>query len=261
MLPSDSVFYEKQIGQTPFFVFQRLERLPGFVHLITSRKTFTSLKDAGEDHEVAAGREKLTELLHLPAPGMVFLNQVHSSRSLIFHPGRATGDRALVRDQTAVPADGALLFSEGIFPVIRTADCLSVMVVDPERRCAGLFHAGWRGTRDRIVEQGLNRFLRLSGSHPRRVIVALGPCIRKCCYEVGIEVRLQFQAHGHPVTECFQGSQLDLVAANLDQIERQGITDVLDCGMCTSCHNDLFYSYRREKTTNRMWTLAGFLAK
>ncbi len=56
------------------------------------------------------------------------------------------------------------------------------------------------------------------------------------------------------------GKNLDLVKANLLQASELGITDISSSGFCTACHPDLFYSYRRNKTADRMLTLAGFIS-
>ena len=93
---------------------------------------------------------------------------------------------------------------------------------------------------------------------PRISEVALGPCIRQCCYRVGPEVENRFRGAGHPVQELFSEDRLDLVTANRGQLEEMGVSKVIDSNQCTACRTDLFYSYRREKTKQRMWTLAGF---
>ena len=72
---------------------------------------------------------------------------------------------------------------------IKTADCTPVLVVDIKRRVVGAFHAGWRGTAARVVEKGIGEMRRQFGTDPSDLRAAIGPCIRKCCYIVGPEVR------------------------------------------------------------------------
>src|SRR5690606_42131690 len=65
----------------------------------------------------------------------------------------------------------------------------------PTRRSSDL----WRGTCSRIVEKGILRLLQASGASPEDVVVAFGPAIRKCCYEVGTEVEAEFRKEGHEI--------------------------------------------------------------
>ncbi|MCH8017185.1 MAG: polyphenol oxidase family protein, partial [Acidobacteria bacterium] len=143
-------------------------------------------------------------------------------------------------------------------PVVRTADCLPILVLLAEKKQVCVLHTGWRGTRDRITREGVSRFLEATQASPQQLIAAMGPCIRKCCYEVGPEVRNQYAQSGHDLDRCFSGPQLDLVEANSAQLQELGVTRILDSKMCTACRTDLFYSYRREGETGRMWLLAGF---
>ena len=121
-----------------------------------------------------------------------------------------------------------------------------------------MVHAGWRGTRDRIIINGLKQFLKSTRVDSQELIVALGPAIRQCCYEVGPEIRDQYEDQGHESTCLFTGNHFDLVQANINQIREFGISQIIDAGICTACRTDLFYSYRKEGETGRMWTVAGF---
>ena len=76
---------------------------------------------------------------------------------------------------------------------------------------------------------------------PRISEVALGPCIRQCCYRVGPEVENRFRGAGHPVQELFSEDRLDLVTANRGQLEEMGVSKVIDSNQCTACRTDLFY--------------------
>ncbi len=102
------------------------------------------------------------------------------------------------------------------------------------------------------------RFLSETNAHPGELVVAVGPSIRRCCYEVGPEVLEQFDRAGHDMNRIASGRQLDIAEANRAQAEELGIKHFLDSGMCTACRTDLFYSYRREGKTGRCWALAGF---
>jgi polyphenol oxidase len=247
------MFYEKRLEGISCHVFSELETIPGLLHAFTSRKT--DHPEAEHDsNELDSGKLLLLERLGLRSGQLVMLRQVHSDRVLEFKAAsEVTGTKERVG-----PADGITIRFPGVFAVIRTADCLPVIAIDPVDGQICALHAGWRGTRDRIVQKGIAAFLQDRPGRKENLRVALGPCIRKCCYEIGEEVRRQFEAGGHEVDRIFDGRQLDLVEANRAQLEACGIRELLDSGICTACRSDLFYSYRKEGNTGRMWALAGF---
>ena len=92
----------------------------------------------------------------------------------------------------------------GILLAIKTADCVPVLVADVKRRVVGAFHAGWRGTAARVVEKGVGEMRRQFGCQPRDLRAAIGPCIRKCCYSVGDEVRAEFESQFTYASELFE---------------------------------------------------------
>jgi polyphenol oxidase len=237
--------------KTPFFQFTPLKNIPYFIHGTSTRKTDAALglNDSSLSEETARAYLEGMGVGADVAVGLI--RQVHSS---------VCRDLAAHSSNPAIPeeADGLIVNRSGVIGMIRTADCLPIIAIDAAARVVALFHAGWRGTRDRIVERGLRQMLQ-AGADPVRVVCAIGPSIRVCCYEVGEEVRRGFAEAGHELEPLIQGSRLDLVEANVRQMERSGVSTVYDSGLCTVCRSDLFYSYRRDKTERRMWTFAGFL--
>ena len=215
-----------------------------------------------------------------PALGnLVTLKQIHSD---IIHRVDRVSESTLV-------GDGLITDAPGLVLGIQTADCLPIIIVDPKRRAAGVFHAGWRGTVKRIVEKGVGEMQRWFGSHPRDLKAAIGPGIHRCCYTVGEEVRENFESQfayaaklfreakeSNPVREkyplLFLSARppghselpkkifLDLVEANRRQLMAAGLAakNIEASPLCTSCHTDLLFSYRAEKgKTGRMLAVAG----
>ncbi len=245
------VFYEKTLGSTRFFVFSDLAAIPGLLHAFTTRATDYLVKDAPTMGEVASGKSVFLSTLGIRPEQVVQLKQIHSDRVVEISDSYNHG-------MTPERADGIQLARAGFFAVIKTADCAPLIAVHPESRSVCALHAGWRGTRDRITRKALTGFLSATKAHPEELLVAIGPCIRRCCYEVGSEVLEQFDEAGHDMNRIASGRRLDIVEANRAQVEDLGIERFLDSGMCTACRTDLFYSYRREGKTGRLWALAGF---
>lgn len=251
MLPWQPVMVERTAGDFPYLAFRGMKAIPGFVHAVTTRATDGSGAVPSATRPAEPDEAFLTAL-GIPAGKLIQLEQEHADAVLAVETGRPPCGSGHPR------ADAMILTSPGWYGAIRTADCLSVVMVDRRRRVLGLAHAGWRGTCKGVTAKAAARLLRLTGAVPEDLRVAFGPCIRSCCYEVGEEVRVAFRERGHETEKIFEGRCLDLVRANRLQLEQLGVRRILDSGLCTSCRNDRFYSYRREQTERRMWTVAGF---
>ena len=87
-------------------------------------------------------------------------------------------------------------------------------------------------------------------SEPQDIIALIGPAISLCCYEVSEEVKEQLLATVKNKTGLYNGRNVDLKRINARQLEEIGVNTIDICPYCTSCNNDLFYSYRRENATN-----------
>jgi len=124
---------------------------------------------------------------------------------------------------------------------IKTADCVPILLVDPETGSIASVHAGWRGTARGIVAKTIRELASRWGTRPESLRAAVGPAIGGCCYEVGPEVARRFGIEG-------SGSvHLDLAEINRRQLEEAGVGNIWLSGECTFCSPERFYSFRREK--------------
>jgi copper oxidase (laccase) domain-containing protein len=93
------------------------------------------------------------------------------------------------------------------------------------------------------------------GADRKAISVALGPLIRKQSYEVGPEFVSRFTDVDAAHAAFFTPSQraghamFDLPAYIAQRLERAGISQFEDLGLCTYSDPEMFYSYRR--TTQR----------
>ena len=86
-------------------------------------------------------------------------------------------------------------------------------------------------------------------SKPEDLIVLIGPAISKCCYEVSEEVRDTLLSTVKNTKGLYEGRNVDLKHINARQLEEIGVKNIDICSFCTSCNNDMFYSYRKENGT------------
>lgn len=186
---------------------------------------------------------------------LVTLRQTHSA---ITH--RVDGATA-----AALEGDGLMTDRAGVLLGIQTADCVPVLLVDPRLRAVAAFHAGWRGTMARIVEQGVLRMQAGLGSRAEDLRAAIGPAIGACCYTVGEEVLSAFTEAFTYAAELFTGVggnevRLDLAEANRRQLLAAGLApdSITLTGACTHCDAHRFFSHRAQAGfTGRMLSVIG----
>jgi YfiH family protein len=186
----------------------------------------------------------------------VLLHQIHSAKVLEAEsvpPGGADGD-ALITDKP------------GLLLVVKTADCLPILLVDPARRAVAAVHAGWRGTAAGIAAIAVAALRDRFGSRPADLWAGLGPSIGPGCYEVGRDVaeprpgRPEWGKALRPVAGRPDRFTLDLPGANRDQLLAAGLAPdrIGPAGACTHCSPDL-HSWRRDHRTDaRLFSFAGF---
>jgi YfiH family protein len=217
--------------------------------------------------------------------GLVSLRQIHSS---LIHRVSAKD----VRDNgtpAVLKGDGLMTDEPGVLLGIQTADCIPVLLADRKNRAVAAFHAGWRGTLARIVENGVGRMRLEFGSQPENLLASIGPGIGQCCYAVGQELREQFESQfgyaqelfrevydSDPVREKYPmlfltarapghsemgpAMHLDLAEANRRQLLAAGVRKeaIFLTGQCTGCRTDRFFSHRVERGfTGRMMSVIG----
>ncbi|MGD0165826.1 MAG: polyphenol oxidase family protein [Gaiellaceae bacterium] len=121
-----------------------------------------------------------------------------------------------------------------------TADCLPLAIarVDRERPALALVHAGWRGMLAGVLESALR------GLGRGRTAAVLGPAIGPCCFEVSEDVAASFRRRFG--REVVNGRKVDLWLAAENALEDAGCESVERVDICTSCHPELFFSYRRD---------------
>lgn len=174
------------------------------------------------------------------------------------------GTDALVVDRRLIPADrftggwdAVVTDRPGLMVAVRTADCVPVLLHDSKRGVVAAIHAGWRGAVAGIVPKTLALLQSRFGSRPDRVRVSIGPSAGLCCYEVDEPVlqSLRGQCSGWEkvVRPRRDGNaHLDLKALVREQAVGAGVPpqSITTVNLCTICHEELFFSYRREGKVN-----------
>lgn len=178
---------------------------------------------------------------------MLSVKQVHGTDALVVDRALTSSDRfsggwdALVTDQ------------RGIMVAVRTADCVPVLLHDPKRKVVAAVHAGWRGAVAGIVGKTISVMEARFGTVPDHLQISIGPSAGVCCYEVDQTVLDKLPEACPDVRRVIRGQRggkahLDLKMLIKEQARSAGIReDSITCvNLCTICHEELFFSYRRE---------------
>ena len=134
-------------------------------------------------------------------------------------------------------ADALVTSEEDLCLAVAVADCVPVALVG--QRSVGMVHSGWRGTLSGIAGKAVREMGEAGG-----IRAYVGPCIRGCCYEVSEELAEEFARKFGP--EVVSGRYLSLPAAIRTDLERSGVGEIHDLGLCSGCRPDLFYSHRKQ---------------
>ncbi len=171
--------------------------------------------------------------------------------------GQVHGDKVVMAgSESTVDADGLMTDRPGIALVTFYADCVPLYFLDVKNKAIAVSHAGWKGTVAHIGANTLQAMHKAYGTDPRECIVAIGPSIGKCCFEVDPPVARKFGRafeFGSDILEHRDNGKyhIDLAEANARDLEGQGILrrNIYKANICTSCNTDIVYSYRREGGT------------
>ena len=182
----------------------------------------------------------------------VVLAQVHG-RDVV------TIDRGNLQRMLATPpvADAAMTRTHGVPLVVRTADCLPVLLSDRAGRVIGVAHAGWRGLASGVLESTVAAM----GVLPGQLVAWIGPAIGPSAFEVGPDVYDAYCDADAGATSSFTPLRAGKWMADLPALARRrlaavGVPDVSGGHWCTFTDAARFFSWRRDGKAGRMCLVA-----
>jgi len=229
-----------------------LATLPGIRHGFFTRTggvsegVYTSLNGGVGSRDapakVAENRARMATALGVSHERLITVYQIHS-------PDVVVADKPWSAD--ARPRADAMVTRTPLLALgVSTADCGPLLFADGEARVIGAAHAGWRGAFTGVIEATIAAMEKL-GAARRNIAVALGPTIRQPNYEVGPEFVARFAAADPDNARFFAASakadhaMFDLPGYIADRVQRAGIDQFEDLGLCNYADADRFFSFRR----------------
>lgn len=215
-----------------FVSLPALSEIPFITHGFTLRQLDTgqdfdlNLHGCNQTNHIKKNLNKLTELIGFPSAPVITCRQVHQNKIIKVDLLENTP-----QEIRKMQGDGLITDQPNVILAVLTADCLPILLIDEKQKVIAAIHAGRNGTMISIVEKAIEKMESLFGVVPENLLAGIGPGIKKCCYEV------------------------DILENNIQQIKDKGVLkkNIFNIDQCTSCENDIFFSYRAEKgETGRM---------
>jgi polyphenol oxidase len=182
------------------------------------------------------------------------MHEIFPSGTEMYMPIQRHTDRVIILEKNGSPeiADAVLTQKRELFIGICVADCIPVLLFDKRKFAAGAVHAGWRGTAAQILGKTIQVMIEQYQSLPDDIMIALGPGIKGCCYEVGPEVRDAIcRVAGDESYAVKKGEKyfIDLPTVNKLQAVRLGVPEknIWVSHECTYCNHNKYHSFRYHK--------------
>jgi YfiH family protein len=203
--------------------------------------------------DVYRNRDHITSAFGFTRKQLLLLKQMQTDGILIIK-------NPVVTIPSLLEYDAVITDASDIFLGIQTADCIPILILDPVKKVVATIHAGRQGTGLNITAKVIKKMEGEFGSSSKDLLIAIGPSIGPCCYEIDERVF-------HPEWEPFSISKgngkwmVDLAQINIAQMKERGIKEgqISRIDLCTHCHSDLFFSYRKEGTTGRQLSFIGMV--
>jgi len=253
------------MGSIKYYKFSSFN-IPGIVHAIFTRhggaspapwRSLNFGASVGDDlTRVMLNRNNALGVLKLKPDVVYDVYQVHSTEIVYT-------DKPLAVGEPHIKADAIITNIPNICLIMRFADCVPILLFDPQNRIIGIAHAGWKGTVNKIAAKTVTKMVQNFGTNPSDVLAAIGPSIGPDHYQVGEDVinkvAISFGNTSEEVLILNNGkSYFDLWKANQIILTEVGVNKIDVAGICTQCNLDDWYSHRGEhEKTGRFGVVLG----
>ena len=252
---NDNVVIVKSKDGTEFLQFKRLLEFPNLRHCYTLRYNDINIKSntnkLEEDNELIKSYKKVAKALEFNWKNIVKPHQFHTDNI----------EKVENLNQEFDEVDGVMTNKKNIFLCTTSADCTSLLFYDDNKKVIADVHSGWRGTLQQIGKKAVEKLTQEYGCNPKDIICCIGPCIKKCHFEVDENVMELFKKKFEYTGEIekiiekgktinkIQKYNIDTTLINEIILKETGLLEknIIDSGICTVCNSNMFHSYRADK--------------
>ncbi len=251
----------KSKNNLPYFEIPDLAGTGWVRHAFLTRRGGTSLppydslnlsdRNGDQEESVSRNGQLIAGTFGFDLGRLIRLDQMHQDQILLLR-------KPTPLLPSVLEYDGLITDCAGLFLSILTADCLPIFVVDRKKKVIAAIHAGRQGTALHITAKALRKMKEVFGCQPPDLLIAIGPSIGSLCYEIDEKVFRQEWVPFSTSTGTGKWS-VDLARINIDQMKKEGVQEkqISRIDLCTHCHSDLYFSYRKEGRTGRQLSFIG----
>jgi purine-nucleoside/S-methyl-5'-thioadenosine phosphorylase / adenosine deaminase len=239
----------------------------------TDHLFFAGLRDAGFSHAVSTRSWGSLN----PFVGYNFLSRLEAN--LEAGPGGLV-DRLVVPEEVHSSSVHACVSSDGgsirlgvdalvaasshIIALVFVADCIPILLADPDTGAVAVAHAGRRGLLSGIVGATVATMVSNFGATAARLLVGIGPALRVCCHEIREDIFFELENADWMrfVQERDNRYYLDLVGGCRDALLAAGVahTNIEDSNICTYCDPRFFSARRRSSAEEKGASFAAMIS-
>lgn len=261
MAEAPYIWYER--GKLKLFKFNILNNFSDeIIHCFTSRLGGVSQGECSSlnmgfnrndlKENVLENYRIVCEAMGIDIGNLVLSRQVHDNK--IYKVSVTDKGKGIFKENDLLGYDGLMTNEKGTALVTFYADCVPLFFYDPVNKAIALSHSGWRSTKKQIAAETVKAMKNEYGTEPDRLICAIGPSIRQCCFEVGEEVVQEFTEEipwSNVFCEKEQNDKwhIDLQGIIKKTLLNEGILEhnMSDANLCTKCNKDIFFTHRGDK--------------
>lgn len=250
-MQNNNILYQNKDG-IEYIQFKKLLQYSEITHCYTLRSNNElNFPPVYKDEEMLKqSYRKICNCLNIDSSKIVKPHQTHTDKVEIVNEVKYFDE-----------IDGLLTNQKEITLLTTSADCISLLLYDPEKNVIGSIHSGWKGTLKAIIINAIEKMVNEFESNTQDIICCICPSIRSCCFEVDEDVKnLFFEEYSYlsnineiikqgKIKENKQKYYIDTVKINIELLKNAGLKEenIIDSGICTMCHHNKFHSYRVDK--------------
>lgn len=240
-----------------------------FAHPLDGIEAFTTLRGSAKGNDpysqinlcnytgddtshVAQCRIDLCHVLGITPQHLVMPRQTHSADCVIIDEDFFALDNN-AKQQMLYGKDAIITNLQDVVIGVNTADCVPIVLTDPDNGIIAAVHAGWKGTVKRISANAIHTMVTRLGANTCNIFAVIGVSICQDCFEVGDEVLDQFADAKFDTRHIAYRNistgkaHISLQEANKGILKECGIPpqNISLCGICTRCNPSTYFSARR----------------
>lgn len=247
----------------PYFEIPELANLGWIRHAFLTRQGGVSLppydslnlsdKNGDREEFVSQNKKLVAAVAGFDSRRLILLDQMQQDQILLLK-------KPIITLPFPLEYDALITNSPNTYLGIQSADCLPIFIADQKKKVIAAVHAGRQGTALQITKKVLKRMEEEFTCTPKDLLIAMGPSIGPCCYEIDERV-LQPELKPFSTLRGRGKWMVDLAQTNIVQMKREGIEEeqIFWVNLCTRSHSDLFFSYRGEGQTGRQLSFIGIV--